>query len=58
MDQKVSKLKWTKKEQRQMDQMTSKLMMIHKALHLRDDRLNVSKKKKEKKEDLSVLRIA
>ena len=39
-------LKWTKKERRQMDQRTRKLMTIHKALHSRDDidRLYVSRK--------------
>ena len=30
-------LKWTREELKQMDQSRRKLMMIHKALHLRDD---------------------
>ena len=40
-------LKWTRKDLKQMDQRTRKLMTIHKALHPRDDadRLYVSKKK-------------
>ena len=39
-------LKWTRNKLRQMDQRTRKLMIMHKALHLRDDvdRLYVSRK--------------
>ena len=39
-------LKWTKEELREMNQRTRNLMMMHKALHLRDniDRLYVSRK--------------
>ena len=38
--------KWTRDELKQMDQRTRKLMIVHKALHLRDDvyRLYVSRK--------------
>ena len=34
-------LKWTRKELKQMDQRTRKLLIMPKALHLRDDRLYV-----------------
>ena len=51
-------LKWTRDELKQMDQITRKLMTMHKALHPRDDvdRLYVSKKKG--KEDLPASKTA
>ena len=41
-------LKWTREELQEMDQRTRKLMMMHKALHPRDDvdRMYVSRKER------------
>ena len=59
-------LKWTKEELKQMDQRTRKLMIMHKALHHRDDidRLYVSRKEGgrgpasiEDSVDASILRL-
>ena len=50
-------LKWTREELKQMDQITRKLMTMHKALHPRDDVDIICQEKKEK-EDLLALNTA
>ena len=52
-----SLLNWTKKEQRNIDHKTRKLMTIHKEWHLRDDNASMRQEKNEKVEFLP-LRIA
>ena len=41
------KIQRDKEELRQMDQITTKLLTMHKAVHLRDERLCIKKKKEE-----------
>ena len=51
-------LKWTREELRQMDQKTSKLMTMHKALHPRDNVNRLYASRKERGEGLAALKIA